>query len=404
MRTKLLRSSVEKLEQRDVDYDVQDAALTGLAVRVRPSGSKTYIVRYRPKGGGRTVNMRTLTLGRHPILTPEQAREMAREALARVAGGHDPRPGPDARVTVATVLERHLEALKGRPSWRVAEGDIRLHLRPAIGRLLVSELNPGHVEAMAARLTKAGKERRAGACITLLRAALRRARLDDSAAKQVKAPGWRKRSRRASHEELAAILLACRKLLREGAAWPWSVYLVLLLILTGARPSEIRTARWNEVDLQRRLLVRRRHKLSHKTDEPREIELSEAACRIIEAMPRIASNPYLIPGRKDGQHLREYNQIWFTICEDAGVKGLWLYDLRRTFASLGLGRGFTLDQLGEALGHADPATTAGYARLLPRTRRSIAEAVAAEIDALGSAPAATPPEGRGDTSGDGLSS
>jgi len=76
---------VAKLTKRTVDscgpgatrYTVWDAELKGFGVRVAPTGVKSYVARYR-KGGGRTGILRQITLGRHGVITPDEARALAR--------------------------------------------------------------------------------------------------------------------------------------------------------------------------------------------------------------------------------------------------------------------------------------------------------------------------------------
>jgi len=57
---------------------------------VFPSGKKSWIIEYRPGGGGRTMSKRRLTLGPVGTLTPNEARRAAKDALARVRLGTDP--------------------------------------------------------------------------------------------------------------------------------------------------------------------------------------------------------------------------------------------------------------------------------------------------------------------------
>src|SRR4051812_6592323 len=90
MKTKLTRRLVEALEPGERELTVHDSGLPGFAVRVRPGGAKTYVLRYRPKGGGRAAHPRTLTIGRHPQVTLEHARSIAQQALGEVAAGNDP--------------------------------------------------------------------------------------------------------------------------------------------------------------------------------------------------------------------------------------------------------------------------------------------------------------------------
>lgn len=392
MKVRLTKKAIEALPPGN--YDAYDTSVPGFAVRVRKSGAKSYILRYRPKGGGRAVEPRTMTLGKFPTLAPEAAREIALKHLGEVAAGRDPareKRSHDQR-TVGQILEAHLAALAGRPSYRVVTYDIKLHLKPALGSKRLGDLRAEDVERLRDRLIAEGKRRRAGAVVTLLRAALRRAGADDSAAK-VKAPGHRKRKRVASLEELAAVLKACRELLEEGRVWPWSIYLVMLVLFTGARPSEIRTAKWS--DVRGGKLIRSEHKMAQETGEDREIELPPPALRILSAMPRIVHSPYVIPGKAHTKPLTNYAPAWAAICKRASIKGLWLYDGRRTFAGIGLGLGYTLPQIARSLGHSDLAAVDAYAWLLPSDQKSLTGRVAETVERL-SAPD-TPAGPTGDT-------
>ena len=66
-------------------YVVWDSTLKGLGLRVEPSGTKTFLVRYRISG-----RKRFLAIGRFGHLTPEQARGLAQAVLADVRHGRDP--------------------------------------------------------------------------------------------------------------------------------------------------------------------------------------------------------------------------------------------------------------------------------------------------------------------------
>jgi integrase len=398
-KAKLLRSFVDRLQPAEKPYSVVDVLQSNFQVRVQPSGVKTYLIRYRPKGGGRSVNPRTLIIGRHPTLTPEQARDIAREKLALVAAGRDPAARDRSRVPMSEVLDRYLLRLEGTSSLATAASNIRLHLRPTLGGLLASEVTAEKVEDAIRPLQLAGKEQTAARSLRILRAAMRQARLDPAAAVAVKGVGWRQRRRVATPEELRRFFTGCRQVLEEERHSAYAVWLFYLLLLTGARPSEWQSAKWSDIDQARGLLIRERHKTVKKTGRPREIALSLAAREVLAGIPRLTGNPYILPGSRRGDHLKDYKKAWARIMEVAGIKGLWVYDLRRAIPAFALGMGYGLRQIGDILGHTHEATTAGYTWMLPSDRAETVERVSEQLRQLaGSALPAILPARPGDTS------
>lgn len=86
MITKIL---VDGLEARAKEYSVWDAKLPGFGVRVRPTGSMSFVVVYRA-GSGRSAPFRRFTIGAVGKLAPEAARARAKQILGKVANGGDP--------------------------------------------------------------------------------------------------------------------------------------------------------------------------------------------------------------------------------------------------------------------------------------------------------------------------
>src|SRR3546814_16182434 len=78
---KLTKRYIDGLKPAAKRYPVYDAELKGFGVIVLPSGIISYIVEYRPDGGGRNVAKKRMTLGRVGEITPEQARTHARDRL-----------------------------------------------------------------------------------------------------------------------------------------------------------------------------------------------------------------------------------------------------------------------------------------------------------------------------------
>jgi len=82
--TKRIVDAVKPIRGRDVF--VWDREARGFGLRVKPSGVRGYLIQQRDTDG----RTRRLVLGRHGVLTPEQARDIARERLDEVLRGAGP--------------------------------------------------------------------------------------------------------------------------------------------------------------------------------------------------------------------------------------------------------------------------------------------------------------------------
>ena len=71
-------------------FDMWDTNLAGFGLRVETTGTKTFIVRYRADGGGRTAPRRFATVGRFGPLTVDEARKQARVHPGRGRDGRGP--------------------------------------------------------------------------------------------------------------------------------------------------------------------------------------------------------------------------------------------------------------------------------------------------------------------------
>ena len=92
----------------------------------------------------------------------------------------------------------------------------------------------------------------------------------------------RKRERFLTEDEFERLGRALADAEREMVTTPWIIAAIRLLILTGARLSEIRTLRWTEVDVERRMLRLGDSKTGEKT-----IHLSDAALEVLARIPRL---------------------------------------------------------------------------------------------------------------------
>jgi len=379
-----------KLTKRTVDgapitggreYVFWDDVLPRFGLRVRSSGTKTYVVQYRAKGRTRHV-----TLGRHGVLTPDEARRAALQLLAEVEKGGDPsreRAAARCASTVAELCDRYLEEhARARKKPRSVKEDGRLieqFVLKALGPRKIAEVERADIYRLRNRLRATPYQ--ANRVLALLSKMFNLAerwglRKDGTnPVRHVERFAERHRERFLSEEELARLGGALHDLGRSDRVSAAAVAAIRLLIFTGCRVSEILTLRWEHVDLERRSL-----RLADSKSGPKVVPLNAPAMRILTELDRDAA-PWVIRGRKPGCPLVNLAKPWQRICDDAKLESVRVHDLRHSFAAVAAGSGQTLLVIGALLGHSQAATTHRYAHLSDNPVRSASEAIGARIAA-----------------------
>lgn len=144
---------------------------------------------------------------------------------------------------------------------------------------------------------------------------------------------------------------------------PEACVFLWLVIFTGMRPKEIKSLRWGEIKGDR--ITLHEHKSSNKTGAEKIVMMPPIAVEKLALLKRGRAEEKIIK-------IGTPEFIWRKIRIDARCRDLRIYDLRHTFATYALEQGFTLDQIGESLGHANPATTKIYAEMNLRSRQRVA--------------------------------
>ena len=266
---KLTKRIVDRAGPRDREYFLWDDEIRGLGLRVLPSGRKTYLIQYRV--GRRT---RRMNLGPHGVLTPHGARQKAIELLAEVLNGGDPSASRAAKgVTVRELGERYLvehAATKKKPSSAASDRrNLRHHVLPALGHLPVAQVSRGDVGRLHHQMRKTpGAANRVVALISKMMNLAEQwgLRPDGSnPCRHIQKYPERRIERFLSAAELARLGDALAEVEASGAEPSPVIAAIRLLILTGARRSEILNLRWEDVDLERAILRIRDSKSGAKT-------------------------------------------------------------------------------------------------------------------------------------------
>lgn len=132
-------------------------------------------------------------------------------------------------------------------------------------------------------------------------------------------------------------------------------------LLTGCRHSELRYAKWNQVDLEKQELLLART----KNGRPRRVYLPDELISLLSGLPR--ASEYVFAGQKPRSTI-DVDKHWCRIRERAGLPDVRVHDLRHTFGSHLAQAGINSKLLSELLGHRDPKMTARYSHFADEDR------------------------------------
>lgn len=205
-------------------------------------------------------------------------------------------------------------------------------------------------------------------------------------------------SKRPTREELKA---KRRRAQIDGAAKddtaseanPVIASVIRLQALTGARGSEIRTARRSLITFHEQPGIGPKAKpirtgtltvIDPKEGGRKEIPLSAEAVAVIDSLPAIKGCDYVFPGRtlKEPIDITTVMHWWSRHRGEAGLDGFRLHDLRHFVAGELVAAGASLTQIGELFGHKSAQTTMRYAYLDDSKKKELAALVAGRITTL----------------------
>ena len=348
-----------------------DAATPGLALRVTPTGAKSWALLYRHRG-----RLRRLTLGSLKVLSLAQARDRARDALRDVTDGSD--PGLEKRAdrsaeTVAALVDRYLTdyAKLRKRSWKEDERILTTEVLPRWRHRAVREITRDDVLDLLDGIVARGAGTMANRTLAVIRkmfnvAIAGRSRpIDHNPAAHVPAPAAEtSRDRVLTEAEIRAFWTACDALDAPMAAF------YRLRLLTAQRGIEVASLRWQDIDLHGGWWTVpagvSKNKLAHR------VPLSPTALRLLKALratadtalaarlkrdPKATPAVYVLDGARGKRQQAEAAATF-------GVEDFRGHDLRRTAASLMAGGGVPRLHIAKVLNHVEggPAATRVYDR------------------------------------------
>jgi integrase len=406
---KITKRTIDALPPDAPRQIVWDSELKGFGLIALPSGVRSFFVQYRNETG----RQRRLTLGRYGVLTVDQARKAAQQALAGVSEGKDPlaarqthRDAPTVSRLLDRYLAEHVEVHNGERTATEVRGLIERHIRAGLGALKTSSVTRQDIAKFHRSLERA--PRSANIALTILSKAFNLAELwgirPEGSNPCLRIPRFPENSRERflSAEELANFGRVFEE--AETIGLPWqeregakakhrskeenrrtpigarTLAALKLLLFTGARLSEILELQWAHIDLERGTIALPGRKGGGRQAHP----VSTMALAIIAELGKVEGSPWIFPAPRDLEKhlsLSVVENAWRRIRDRAGAPDVRIHDLRHTIGTYASQTGVNAFGVRDLLRHATIAMTGRYANRDADPIRSVSEAVGARVAA-----------------------
>jgi len=340
---KLTKSVVENITLPEKGQKfLWDSELKGFGLRLTPT-ARTYIVQGRVAGRDRRV-----TLGKHGVLTVQQARKRAQRELSLMSEGKDPSKEKKLKEAQGVTLGQVVEAyLKDRRSLKdSSRADILKHLEGSFSdwkdKPVVSITRDKVLTRFRERSNKSHAQanlsfRYLRALINYAIGAYRADGVPTIPENPVKAISdlkmWnhiKPRSGRIPTEKIGVAWNALQELRTAPVQSPISRTMadaVTFLLLTGSRWSEMGSLTWERINLDEGYW----HIPDPKNRTSITFPLSSIAVDMLKERPQ--QGEYVFPARTATGHIVEARTVLKKVSEAAGAH-VTAHDLRRTFRAI----------------------------------------------------------------------
>jgi integrase len=324
--TRLTKTSIPTLHLPRGRSDVThfDSDIGGFGIRIRASGSRSWVFQYDIAG-----KTRRITIGSVSAIDPIKARAIASEFHAKVRLGQDPaaaKAESQARAaeTFGAAIQPFLQwqRTRVRPSTlRPIERHLVINLA-ALHSLPINQMDRRAIAAQLARMHRSPVQanRTRSTLATFLNWAMREGLIDSNPALATNKYPERSRDRVLSNAELRAVWLAL----------PESDFgdIVKILALTGQRASEIADLQWDEINFDKGVIELPPHRV--KNGRRHTVPMSSAVRTILEQ--RDQSGKFVF-GRSGSRGFSGWSWCKEHLYEVLGFSDFTIHDLRRSAAT-----------------------------------------------------------------------
>lgn len=367
----ITKSLADKAKGKSKEYYIWDDQLKGFGLAVYPSGNKSYIVRY-------WLDRKSwqMALGDIKVLTAKQARDAARQYLAEVKLGKNPKLEREKKQTdpyfedLCERFDQEHIAIRLKPStqkqWRrYIEKDIL----PYFKRMKVREIRQQDISNFHSKFHSTPTK--ANHLLEILKVMFKKAEvwdmrpLNSNPCTHIEKFPSNSIERPLTEEEFVRLSDYLHEAERIEEERPSVINAIRLLIMTGCRKNEIAQLKWEYIDWEKSCIDFPDTKTGRKT-----LKVSK---QVIEYLKEISedpktpfkSNPYVIYSPlKPGTYYQDLQGAWERIRKRVGIEDVRIHDLRHTYGTFALNEFDNLKLVQKLMKHASLQSTQRYAHVL----------------------------------------
>ncbi|SFM52204.1 site-specific integrase [Nitrosomonas communis] len=361
-----------------IEYCDQDMPGLYIEVRATSQNQKTYYLRFKDHTK-KTCHKR---IGRTTEITLAEARRQAKTLKAEIALGRnssDNGKTKQSELTYERLFEDHYIPHKSLHK-RSIDDDIRIYrlkIKPILGHKLLRQITRFEIQALLNSFRESLKPASCNHILKVIRHSLNLAVewefLESNPATKI--PLFyedNKVEHYLNDAELDKLLTVLRT---DKNRIVCQIYLFILS--TACRQNEVLSAKWKDVDLEKKVL--RIRAINSKSKRLRSVPLNESAMEVLAQLDTRGRFEYLFINRQTGKPYTTITKVWHRIRQKAGLGHLRIHDARHIHASWLVESGRSLYEVQEILGHSDPKVTMRYAHLSTKTLLDASNCVSAKI-------------------------
>ena len=369
-RRRLTDAGIARLRPEVREYTVWDTNMAGLGVRVRPSGSRTFIYHRKTASGVKKLSFGPVALSK--------VEDVRRACMESATAGSDFVPCHEN----APLFQDFVAGPWKTACFDRCKPSTQKGFRSVLNRQLLPAFGSRPLDRITRRMvlgwfedsskTEPGAANKA---LALLGQILNHAcgHIETNPVRGIARNPGRTMTRFLSREEIARLHRVLDR--HTDGNRSQQADIIRLLLLTGCRRNEIARLRREEVR-------EGRLELADSKTGPRTVLLNEPARQIIARRMRMGNGPWLFPSSRNpsGRPSRE-PWLWYRVRREAGIEDVRLHDLRHTVASQAALNGVPLPVVARLLGHSSVRMTLRYAHVGDKEIEAAAERVGARIAA-----------------------